>query len=114
MVKRQSLIWSWRKILSPPHPQDTAWSPLVSDRAGHAQHWPSVGKISIPSLYFTQTMNSGDFRCERSANIGISIKSDRSETQTIKYIKLLNITFPTLVPMSSADSASVEVVGSSS
>ena len=44
VVKRQSLNMLCRNILSPPpQPQDTAWSPMMSDTAGHAEHWPSVG-----------------------------------------------------------------------
>ena len=38
---KQSLMASCLYVRSAPHPHDTAWSPYVSETAGHATHIPS-------------------------------------------------------------------------
>ena len=59
---KQSLMASCLYVRSPPHPHDMAWSPNVSETAGHATHIPSLGNICKPNLYFTHTTNSAALR----------------------------------------------------
>ena len=53
VLNNTSLMRLCLAILSPPHPQLTAWSPAESDSIGHAVHFPSAGKTFTPSLYFS-------------------------------------------------------------
>ena len=70
VLNNTSLIRLCLAILSPPHPQETAWSPAGSESIGQDVHFPSVGNTFTPNLYFTAVMNSSGCRCNPSVGDG--------------------------------------------